>query len=119
MESIKRYNKKGIEFSDSFEIRVKLDLESFDRELQATLKIRGNKLPILSVDSFSSYREHLKLSKEYKEIKCRSEAKTYSLIDNQVLGTQIWPTYIIEGEIDEACSGIEICISGFSEWFDQ
>lgn len=114
-------NKKGIEFSDSVEIRVKLSLESLERELHATLKIRRNKLPVLEIDSFSSaHNEPLNLSEhEYKEIKCRSETKTYSLIDNEVFGVQIWPTYIIEGEIDETSSGIEICISGFSEWFDQ
>jgi hypothetical protein len=114
-------NKKGIEFSGSFEIRVELSLESFERELQATLKIRENKLPVLSI-SFSSFIECLNLNlseHEHKEIKCRSKIKSYTLIDNQVHGSQIWPTYIIEGEIDETYSGIEICISGFSEWLDQ
>lgn len=114
-------NKKGIEFSDSFEIRVKFSLESLERELHATLKIRRNKLPVLEIDSFSSeHNETMNLSEhEYKEIKCRSETKTYSLVDNEVYGDQIWPRYIIRGRIDETTSGIEICISGISEWFDQ
>ena len=63
-------NKKGIEFSGSVEIRVKLSLESLERELHATLKIRRNKLPVLEIDSFSSaHNEPLNLSEhEYKEI---------------------------------------------------
>lgn len=114
-------NKKGIEFSDSVEIRVKLRLASLERELHGTLKIIRNKLPVLAIDSFySEYNEPLNLSEhEYKEIKCRSEAKVYSLVDNEIYGDQIRSTYIIEGEIDKTSSGIEICISGISEWIDQ
>ena len=112
---------KGIIFSGAFEARVKLNIESAERELHAILKIKENKLPLLDFDSFSSEYNYLpELSENEKQkIKCRSELKTYTLINCETNGDIIYPRYIVEGDVDDNINGIEISLSGFSTWFDQ
>lgn len=114
-------NEKGIIFSEAFEARVKLSIESAERELHAVLKIKENKLPLLDFDCFSSeYNGSLELSESEKQkIKCKSELKTYTLINCETNGDIIYPRYIIEGDTDDNFNGIEISLSGFSTWFDQ
>lgn len=114
-------NKREILFSENTEVRVTLKLECFDKELHATLKFRESKPPILEIDPLSgaSFRS-VKLSESEKEvITCESQTYRYSLLENEVMADDIWPRYVVQGEVDDCLSGIEVLISGVSEWIDQ
>lgn len=44
---------------------------------------------------------------------------TYILLRNEILADDIWPRYLIHGNSKEDIYGVEILISGLSEWIDQ
>jgi hypothetical protein len=104
-------NEIGIIFSEAFEARVKLSIESAERELHAILKIKENKLPLLHFDNFSSeYNGPLKLSESEKQkIKCRSELKTYTLINCETNGDIIYLSWFSLGRLYGCCFCAFVC----------
>lgn len=113
---------KPIKFSENFEVQVILKLECFDEDLRATLKFGEGKLPSLEIDSLSNRSfSQIKLSEhEIKSINCKSELCTYTLMNNESPSMgHIWSTYVIKNFKNDSISGIEIKVSGFSEWIDQ
>lgn len=113
---------KPIKFSENFEVQVILKLECFDEDLRATLKFGEGKLPSLEIDSLSNRSfSQIKLSEhEIKSINCKSELCTYTLMNNESPSMgHIWSTYVIKNFKNDSISGIEIQVSGFSDWIDQ
>jgi|GEM_PF-5979533 len=110
-----------LKISGNTDIRVKLKLNCFEGDLHAVLKIADNKWPALELDSLStdSFAQIKLTDIEENIIHCRSESFECSLIKNTAQGHIVWPKYIVQGRMDSTTSGIEVLISGFSEWFDQ
>ncbi len=110
-----------LKISDSTDIRVKLKLNCFDGDLHAVLNIKDNKWPALKLDSLStdSFAQIKLTDIEENIIHCQSESFECSLINNTAQGHIVWPKYIVQGRMDSTTSGVEVLISGFSEWFDQ
>ena len=113
--------KNKIKLSDKFDVRVKFKLECFEQELHAILKFEEGKFPTLEIDPLSGVSFFsVNLSDSEKQlITCKSEIHSYSLIGNEVRAGDIWPRYIIQGEDEGDLAGIEVVISGVSEWIDQ
>ncbi|MFV7708507.1 hypothetical protein [Shewanella algae] len=113
--------KQDLRFSEDKDIKVKLKIDCFDRDIHGTLKLRDKKLPKLEFDSLSGIgigAIHLTES-EKNLITCQSEMNTYILLRNEILADDIWPRYLIHGNSKEDIYGVEILISGLSEWIDQ
>lgn len=110
---------KGFTFSDDFKARVKLNHGRAENDIYATLEIRKNKLPLLTLDSSSELKNWLPfVNADKHEIKCKSEIKDYTLLDCDLAGEYVYPRFIIEGNVDHV-NGVEVSLSGFSAWFDQ
>jgi len=87
---------RGISFADDFNARVKLNLG--ENDIYATLEIRKNKLPLLTLDSSSERKNWLDFADINKhELKCKSEIKDYTLFDCHVTGKHVYPRFIVEG----------------------
>lgn len=113
--------KQELRFSEDKDIKVKLKIECFDRDIHGTLKLGDKKLPKLEFDSLSGIGfGSIQLTESEKDlITCQSEMDTYILLRNEILADDIWPRYLIQGKSKEDIYGVEILISGLSEWIDQ
>lgn len=114
-------NKREINFSDTYEIKVKVRLECFDSEVHGTLKLLEGSLPKLEFDALSGVGfGDIALSKGEKNyLDCKSETHTYRLHYNELLADDIWPRYVTENKSLEHTHGVEVLLSGLSEWIDQ
>jgi hypothetical protein len=109
--------KKGFNFFEDLEIRLKLD----GKEQYGNLKIRKNRPPVLALENFLLLRNDGTelIDNNNKEIKCKSDIHEYTLSNCKTNDHFIYPRYVIEGSNDEAIYGLEISLTGFSSWFDQ
>jgi len=117
----KLMSKREFKFSEDYEIRVKIKLECFDSEIHGTLKLLDSNMPKLEFDSLSGVGfGTVVLSDNEKEcLNCKSEIHSYKLYNNESLADDIWPRYIIQGEDIDYAQGVEVILSGLSEWIDQ
>ncbi|KAB7691076.1 hypothetical protein GBN24_07830 [Plesiomonas shigelloides] len=110
-----------LSFVNDNDIRVRFKLDGFDDEFYGVLKFRCNRNVRLEWDNFSnSQYMYIKLSeREKKKFVCKSDSDTYYLYDSDCYGVDIWPTYIVKGHDDVDYYGVDVVISGVSEWIDQ
>ncbi len=114
-------SKREFKFSEDYEIRVKIKLECFDSEIHGILKLLNSNMPKLEFDSLSGVGfGTVVLSDNEKEcLNCESETHNYKLYKNESLADDIWPRYVIQGKDIDYAQGVEVLLSGLSEWIDQ
>lgn len=114
-------SEREFRLSEDYEIRVKIKLECFDSEIHGTLKLLDSNMPKLEFDSLSGVGfGTVVLSDNEKEcLDCKSGTHTYKLYKNESLADDIWPRYIIQGKNIDYVQGVEVLLSGLSEWIDQ
>lgn len=114
-------SKGEFKLSEDNEIRVRIKLECFESEVQGTLRLLSSNLPKLEFDNLSGVGfGSVALSEDEKEcLECKSETVTYKLYKNESLADDIWPRYIVQKKGAECVQGVEILLTGLSEWIDQ